>query len=120
MMRKTEGLAMAEATVTLFKEHTADELRARLAHLGVTPRLARRLQSAVVGRGAAEVPAELPEVSPRLLDRVRAATAIPRLTLVEKSVSPADGFAKYLFRGDGPDPFEAVRIPLLHRPGDEK
>jgi 23S rRNA (adenine2503-C2)-methyltransferase len=120
MMRKTEGLAMAEATVTLFKEYTADGLRARLAHLGVTPRLARRLQSAVVGRGAAGVPAALPEVSPRLLDRVRVATAVPRLALVEKCVSPADGFAKYLFRGDGPDPFEAVRIPLLHRPGDEK
>jgi 23S rRNA (adenine2503-C2)-methyltransferase len=104
----------------LFKEHTADELHARLAHLGVTPRLARRLQHAVVRRGAAEVPVALPEVSPRLLRAVREATSIPRLELIEKSVSPADGFAKYLFRGDGPDPFEAVRIPLLHRPGDEK
>ncbi len=104
----------------LFKEHTADELHARLAPLGVTPRLARRLQNAVVRQGAAEVPAELPEVSPRLLRRVRETTSIPRLTLVEKSVSPVDGFAKYLFRGDGPEPFEAVRIPLLHRPGDEK
>ena len=109
-----------DAGPILFKEHTADELHARLAHLGVTPRLARRLQNAVVRRGAAEVPADLPEVSPRLLQQVRAATAIPRLTLVEKSVSPTDGFAKYLFQGDGPDPFEAVRIPLLHRPGDEK
>jgi 23S rRNA (adenine2503-C2)-methyltransferase len=45
---------------------------------------------------------------------------VPRLVLLEKSVSPSDGFAKYLFRGDGPEPFEAVRIPLLHRPGDEK
>jgi 23S rRNA (adenine2503-C2)-methyltransferase len=35
-------------------------------------------------------------------------------------VSEADGFAKYIFRGDGPDPFEAVRIPLLHRPEDRK
>jgi 23S rRNA (adenine2503-C2)-methyltransferase len=104
----------------LFKEHTAEGLHARLAHLGVTTRLARRLQSAVVGRGAAEVPAALSEVSPRLLERLRSVTAIPRLTLLEKCVSPTDGFAKYLFRGDGPDAFEAVRIPLLHRPGDEK
>ena len=44
----------------------------------------------------------------------------PRLTLMEKRVSPTDGFTKYLFHGDGPEPFEAVRIPLLHRPGDEK
>ena len=71
-------------------------------------------------RGATEVPAALPEVSPRLLERVREATRVPRLTLLEKVVSPTDGFTKYLFRGDGPEPFEAVRIPLLHRPGDEK
>jgi 23S rRNA (adenine2503-C2)-methyltransferase len=104
----------------LFKDHTADELHARLAGLGVTPRLARRLQTAVVRRGADEVPTELPEVSPRLLTRVREATAVPQLTVIEKVVSARDGFAKYLFCGAGPDPFETVRIPLLHRPGDEK
>src|SRR5205085_9860361 len=82
--------------------------------------LARRLQSAVLRRGAAEVPAALPEVSPGLLERVRRATAVPRLEVLEKAVSPRDGFAKYLFRGDGPEPFEAVRIPLLHRPEDRK
>jgi 23S rRNA (adenine2503-C2)-methyltransferase len=109
-----------DAGPILFKEHTADELHLRLAPLGVTPRLARRLQSAVVRKGAGAVPEEMPEVSPRLIQRVRAATAVPHLTLVEKSVSPTDGFAKYLFRGAGPEPFEAVRIPLLHRPGDEK
>jgi 23S rRNA (adenine2503-C2)-methyltransferase len=103
-----------------FKEHTADELHARLAHLGVTPRLARRLQNAIVRQGAAEVPRTMDEVSPKVLQRVREATDVPRLTLIERSVSPTDGFAKYLFQGDGPDPFEAVRIPLLHRPGDEK
>jgi 23S rRNA (adenine2503-C2)-methyltransferase len=104
----------------LFKDHTAEGLRAALAPLGVSARLARRLQAAVVGRGTAEVPAEMPEVSPRLLERVRRATRVPRLTRVEKLVSPTDGFTKYLFRGAGPEPFEAVRIPLLHRPGDEK
>jgi 23S rRNA (adenine2503-C2)-methyltransferase len=104
----------------LFKEHTAAELHERLAPLGVTPRLMRRLQSLVVRGGADEVPATLTEVSPRVLERVRQATRIPRLTRLEKVVSPTDGFAKYLFRGLGPEPFEAVRIPLLHRPGDEK
>jgi 23S rRNA (adenine2503-C2)-methyltransferase len=104
---------------TLFKDHTAAGLYERLAVLGVSAALARRLQAAVL-RGSGEVPRELPEVSPRLLDRVRAATTVPRLTLAEKAVSPADGFAKYLFRGDGPEPFEAVRIPLLHRPDDRK
>jgi 23S rRNA (adenine2503-C2)-methyltransferase len=62
----------------------------------------------------------MPEVPRRLLDAVREATAIPRLALLEKATSPQDGFTKYLFRGDGPGAFEAVRIPLLHRAGDEK
>lgn len=103
----------------LFKEHTADQLHELLAPLGVDERLARRLQSAVV-RQSGGVPDELPEVRRDVLRRVREATSIPRLHVVEKAVSPRDGFAKYLFAGDGVEPFEAVRIPLLHRPGDEK
>src|SRR5262249_26210853 len=104
----------------LLKSHTAEELHARLAGLGVTARLARRLQTAVIRRGEDEIPSELPEVSPRLLARVRAAAAVPRLTLCDKAVSPRDGFTKYLFRGDGPEPFEAVRIPLRRGPGAPK
>jgi 23S rRNA (adenine2503-C2)-methyltransferase len=110
----------AVAIPILFKEHTAVGLHEHLADLGITPRLARRLQSAILHRGEAEVPRSLTETSPRLLERVRQATRVPRLTLLEKRTSPADGFTKYLFRGDGPQPFETVRIPLLHRPGDEK
>src|SRR5581483_1577485 len=78
------------------------------------------LQSAVVRSGRNAVPEQMPEVPRRVLERVREVTAIPCLTLLEKSVSPTDGFAKYLFQGDGEGVFEAVRIPLLHRPGDEK
>ncbi len=104
----------------LFKDHTAAGLYARLAPLGVTARLARRLQAAVLQRGALEAPAAMPETSPRVLERVRQATRVPRLTLLEKRTSPIDGFTKYLFQGDGPEPFETVRIPLLHRLGDEK
>src|SRR5436189_2912254 len=104
----------------LFKDVTSADLHERLAPLGVTPRLARRLQASVLRPGRAEVPAALPEVPRRLLEDVRAATRVPRLRLVETSVSPTDGFTKYLFQGDGPEPFETVRIPLLHRPGDEK
>jgi 23S rRNA (adenine2503-C2)-methyltransferase len=109
-----------DPTPIRFKDHTADGLHRLLAPLGVGPRLARRLQAAVLQRGANEIPAELPEVPRRLLDAVRRTTEVPRLTLLEKVVSPADGFTKYLFRGAGLEPFEAVRIPLLHRPGDEK
>ena len=102
----------------LLKNLTATELHAALAPLGVSPRLARRLQAAVLRRD--EFPAELPEVSGALLERVRAAVELPRLECLDRRVSPRDGFAKVLFRGAGPEPFEAVEIPLAHRPGQEK
>jgi len=107
-------------TPTLLKDCTAEELHLRLAGLGVSARVARRLQAAAVRRAAVEIPTEMPEVSPRLLKRVRRMAAIPRLTLFDQAVSGRDGFTKYLFHGDGPDPFEAVRIPLLHRAHDPK
>jgi 23S rRNA (adenine2503-C2)-methyltransferase len=102
-----------------FKDHTAEQLASQLAPLGVDVRLARRLQSHILRNGDA-VPTELPGARRDVLERVRDAVEVPRLHLIEKVVSPLDGFAKYLFTGDGPEPFEAVRIPLLHRPGDEK
>ncbi|MBL8799499.1 MAG: radical SAM protein [Planctomycetia bacterium] len=113
-------MTASAADTVLFKDQTADELHRRLSGLGVDARLARRLQAAVVRGHAGAVPAALDETPRRVLDAVRSATSVPRLEVVEKSVSPTDGFAKYLLRGDGPEPFEAVRIPLLHRPGDEK
>lgn len=106
-----------DGTTILFKDHTAEGLQGLL---GIDARLARRLQSAVLRRGASEVPAAMPEVSPRLLTDLRRRTRVPRLERLDKITSPTDGFTKYLFRGDGPEPFEAVRIPLLHRPGQEK
>jgi 23S rRNA (adenine2503-C2)-methyltransferase len=119
----TEDLAMlnrAHTVPVLFKNETSSGLCEALAAVGVSPRLARRLQAAVLQRRGSEVPAQLSETPRRVLDAVRSHTRIPRLELLEKVVSPADGFSKYLFRGDGPEPFETVRIPLLHRPGDEK
>ena len=102
----------------LLKNLTSAELHAALAPRGVSLRLARRLQAAVLRRG--EFPAELPEVSGQLLKQIRAAVELPRLEILDRRVSPRDGFAKYLFRGAGPEPFEAVEIPLAHRPGQEK
>jgi 23S rRNA (adenine2503-C2)-methyltransferase len=107
------------ADAVRFKDHTAVTLHEALAPLGVNARLARRLQAAVMQK-VGRVPDQMPEVSRKLLDRVREATDVPRLEVVEKAVSPTDGFAKYLFRGEGEGVFEAVRIPLMHRPGDEK
>lgn len=104
----------------LLKDLTSDELLQTLSDLGPPARVVRQLHSAAVRRGAIEIPAELPSVSPRLLQQIRQRASIPRLTLVDKVVSPRDGFAKYLFRGEGAGQFEAVRIPLLHRPEDPK
>jgi len=102
----------------IFKDAAAPELQARLAPLGVSLRLARRLQAAILKRDA--IPESLPEVSDKLLARIREEARLPRLVRLDKKVSERDGFAKYLLRGDGPEPFEAVRIPLLHRAGKER
>jgi 23S rRNA (adenine2503-C2)-methyltransferase len=110
---------MSDAEPIRFKEHTSESLHRALAHLGVDARLARRLQAAVMQK-VGRVPEQMPEVSRRRLDEVRGATVVPQLECIEKVVSPKDGFAKYLFRGEGEGVFEAVRIPLMHRPGDEK
>ena len=104
----------------LLKDHTAEDLHILLAAQGVTPRLARRLHAAAVRSGARSIPTELPEVAPRTLAKIRQVAAIPSLTLLDKVISPSDAFTKYLFRGAGSEPFETVRIPLLHRPSDHK
>ena len=101
----------------VLKNLTAEELGAALAPLGVSPRLARQLQAAALRNDA--IPASLPEVSPRLLARIRQNLVLPRLDLLDRRVSALDGFVKYVFGGEGADRFEAVRIPLLHRAGDE-
>ena len=91
----------------LFKDHTAVELHALLAPLGVTERLARRLQAAIVHARGAGRRCRTPCRKRRRrhsLERIREATRIPRLTLLEKRSSPTDGFRKYLVRGDGDEP----------------
>ncbi len=102
----------------LLKNLTSLELHTALAPAGVSLRLARRLQAAAVKRDA--FPDSLPEVSAKVLGRVREQVALPRLERREKVVSARDGFAKYVFRGDGEGEFETVRIPLVHRAGAEK
>ncbi len=103
----------------LFKSCTAEKLSEQLAHLGVDLTLARRLQAAVV-RGNGQVPTELDQVSKYKLQKIAGATHIPMLKIIDKRTSPTDGFVKYLFHGEDDQPFEAVRIPLLHRAGKEK
>jgi hypothetical protein len=102
----------------LLKNQTSAQLHATLAHAGVSPHLARRLLAASVRRG--ELPTPGSDLTTRLRDDLLALTEIPHLTQVQKVVSPQDGFTKYLFQGQGLGQFEAIRIPLLHRPDDLK
>jgi 23S rRNA (adenine2503-C2)-methyltransferase len=118
---ETSGkLPTDEYKLIRLKDHTLSEVSEALADLGPPERFLRQLQSLAVRKGIAEVPVDLPNVARRLLLRVRERATIPHLKLISKVVSPRDGFAKYLFEGDGPGKFEAVRIPLLHRPEDKK
>ena len=113
----------------LLKDHTSAELLAGLADLAPPERLVRRLHAHAVRRNGSDIPTELPNTPKKLLAEIGRRVAIPRLTLVDKTVSPTDDFAKYVFRNDGAGAgdefageglFEAVRIPLLHREDDRK
>jgi len=106
------------AVPILLNDLTTDELHAQLAPLGVPVELTRQIQKAALATG--QVPETIRGQWSRRLAVVRQAAAVPRLRLVERAVSADDGFAKYLFEGPGPERFEAVRIPLLHRPEDPK
>jgi 23S rRNA (adenine2503-C2)-methyltransferase len=104
----------------LFKDGPSDDTLEALRETGLPAAVARKLQSHFLRKQAVDFPDNWPGVSPRLIERVRSAARVPHLTLIDAVVSPQDGFKKYLFRGEGDGEFEAVRIPLLHRPGDEK
>jgi 23S rRNA (adenine2503-C2)-methyltransferase len=106
-------------TPLLLKNFPSADLHARLVPLGVTARQARLLLQAAVRHN--DYPrAAANGFSARLLAAVKHVTAIPQLKLLDKRVSPRDGFAKYLFAGADGTRFEAVRIPLLHKAGDQK
>ena len=105
-------------TPILLKNQNSEELHTALAHLGVSPHLARRILAGAVKHG--EIPAPGSHLTASLRERLLVATEIPHLKCVDEVVSPRDGFAKYLFEGRGGGRFEAVRIPLLHRPADPK
>ena len=100
------------------KDLTSDELARVLAPLGVNARQARQLQASLIRTG--QLPAPRHGLSAKLLNAIRPAVTLPSLTLLDKQVSPTDGFTKYLFRGTGPESFEAVRIPLLQDPAAPK
>jgi 23S rRNA (adenine2503-C2)-methyltransferase len=74
----------------------------------------------VVKQGLDDWPEHVDGIKKERWQSIRETFEIPHITMVDKVVSPYDGFTKYLFRGKGPECFESVRIPLLHRPGKEK
>ncbi len=102
----------------LLKNETSERLHASLAIPGLSASQARQVLAAAIRRG--ELPGFGQGFSAALVDQLRAHTRVPQLALVDQVVSPTDGFTKYLFRGEEPGEFEAVRIPLLHRPEDPK
>ena len=104
----------------LLKDHCTDELAAYTSTWGLQPTVVRRLQSLALKQRASQLPPLLDGVARQKWERILSEFSIPHLTLLEKAISPTDGFAKYLFYGEDSAPIEAVRIPLLHRPGNEK
>lgn len=113
-------LKMTKATASLIalNNHTADALHARLAHVGLTPAMARRIISSALCKNA--LPRPDPNIATRVLEAIRPLTFIPHLTREARIKSATDGFTRYTFQGAGPERFEAVRIPLLHKPGAHK
>ena len=104
-------------TAVTFKDLTTDQVCHRLVPLGVGPRLAR------LSAGHRGPQGRIPGTASGDLPRSRsdpAADDHPAFDARGELVSAQDGFAKYLFRGDRPQVFEAVRIPLLHRPETPK
>lgn len=99
----------------LLKNQTAEELHRQLS---ITLGPARMIQALVVRAG--KLPDSQDGLSKPFLKSIRESTEIPNLTIPDKAVSPQDGFVKYLLQGNGPEPFEALRIPLLHHEEDQK
>ncbi len=83
--------------------------------LGVPDLAARRLTTAILGRGIHDpvVWGQSFQVPKRLSDRV---APLPRLILDARVTSPTDGFEKLRFRTVDGLPLETVLIPL-HKPG---
>ncbi len=106
---------MSSEPITAF---TSQQLAERYAACGMTPSLARRLQSSALRRG--EWPTDDTTLSARWLADIRRELHIPELTQLDCRVSADDGFTKYLFAGIDGARFETVLIPLLHRPDTPK
>ena len=106
---------MSTAPIT---DCTSQQLAERYAAFGMTPSLARRLQSSALRLGV--WPTGDTTLSTRWLNNIRQSLHIPELTQLDCRVSAIDGFSKYLFSGSDGARFETVLIPLLHQPDAPK
>jgi len=90
---------------------TPERLARLLPELRLDERMWRRIVARVV-HGDRDDLEGLPGLSRRAQEALAAGTRRERLDVVDRRLSPHDGFAKYLFRGRDGAPFETVRIPL--------
>ncbi|MDD5774056.1 MAG: radical SAM protein [bacterium] len=102
----------------ILKNLTTEELYGRIKPMGGSLYLARKIQTAAL-RGNEWLKSG-PDISERVLARVREVGILPRLKMLNRIESLKDGFARYVFEGEGKGAFEAVRIPILHREEDRK
>jgi 23S rRNA (adenine2503-C2)-methyltransferase len=102
----------------ILNDSSSRDLARLLTPLGINAGQARRILAAAVRRS--EFPPVGPGLSAEALATLQQNCRIPQVQLIERVESASDGFVRYLFSGEGEGRFEAVRIPLMHRAGDEK
>ncbi len=107
-------------TVVNLKSFTSANLEEHFRELKLNEGLGRRVQSALYKEDLSHLPEHFEGFKKESWIKVLPTLKISHLECLSSEESPFDGFRKYLFRGEGSEKFEAVRIPLLHRPGDEK
>ena len=98
--------------------YTPNQLADRYGEAGMTPRLARLLLASALRRGV--WPEDNSTISANWLRQIQQVLHIPVLTLLDRLTSKEDGFSKFLFAAPDGARFEAVLIPLTHRPQDRK
>ena len=101
----------------VLKDLTTEQLHDRLACVGLTPRQTRQIHAAVMRRGT--LPATDEGIAEKSLDEVGRRTAIPNLEWSIRRFG-AGRVRQISVSRRWPARFEAVRIPLLHRPEDLK
>lgn len=100
-----------EARINLIG-HDPERTIERLRPLGLSLQGARRVLSARLNRGEADL-AKVRDVPAARRAAIEAACEVPALRVLERRVDPGDGFAKYLLETRDGLAVEAVRIPLL-------